>query len=250
VDDRAVTQGCACSLAQYGHLTASCTAGVACPQALQAEVNGGQFHDAALCNRQQPQPPLAAGGADAPAAGSRRSFASLLALAATRQQQAAPLLAVLLEAGADPTLASTATGAAMQPSMLPLAEAAAAGCLDAVAHLLRWAADQRCSLLRLGWPSAAAGAARRSLRSDSCHEALCLLLDAWEQQQRQQATAQVAPEVAPEACRSIVAALLEAHLQQQTTLGAAVLVSGDRPTTLLLLALPYVPRLCLGPLGK
>ena len=105
VEDRAVTQGCACSLAQYGHLTASCTAGVACPQALQAEVNGGQFHDAALCNRQQPQPPLAAGGADAPAAGSRRSFASLLALAATRQQQAAPLLAVLLEAGADPNAA-------------------------------------------------------------------------------------------------------------------------------------------------
>jgi hypothetical protein len=162
---------------------------------------------------------------DAPAAGSRRSFASLLALAATRQQQAGPLLALLLEAGANPTLASTATGAALQPSTLPLAEAAAAGCLEAVAHLLRWAADQRCSRLQLGWPAAAAAAARRSLRSDSCHEALCLLLDAWEQQQ-QQAVAEVAPGVGPEACRAIVAALLEAHLQQQTTLGAAVLVSG------------------------
>ena len=160
-----------------------------------------------------------------------------MALAATRQQQAAPLLALLLEAGADPTLPSPATGAAAQPSLLPLPEAAAAGCMDAVAHLLRWAAERGGSLLQLGWPAATAAAARRSLRSDSCHEAHCLQQDARERQQQLQTAAEVAAAVAPESCRTIVAALLEAHAQQQTTLGAAVLVSGLLLVGLLALAI-------------
>lgn len=141
---------------------------------------------------------------DAPA-----SYASLLGLAASRRALAAPLLDLLLAAGAYPVGGPAADSAATPP----LVEAAAAGGVEGAAHLLRWAAQRRLPLLALGWAEAATAAARRCLASDSHHELLCVLLDAW---QAQRDASQPPQQLLTAAhCRAILSALLAAHMQQQ-----------------------------------
>ncbi len=181
-------------------------------QAMPPELNGGRYRDASLPGR-APQPAQQAGGtaSDRPS-----SYASLLGLAASRRTHAAPLLDALLAAGACPAGDQAALGAAA----LPLAEAATAGGVQGAAHLLDWAARHRLPLLRLGWAEAAAAAARRCLASDSHHELLCLLLDAWQAQR----DASERPLAAAQ-CRAILSALLAAHTERQAPRLAAAQAS-------------------------
>ncbi|EFN54559.1 hypothetical protein CHLNCDRAFT_135356 [Chlorella variabilis] len=127
-------------------------------------------------------------------------------------------LTLLLEAGADPSLAHPKTG------LTPAAEACSIGALEEAALLIQLTAapEGPWSLDQLGWAQALAEAAGNYFWNHATYPDAALepLLEAWRQQP---APPPAAPP--PAACRAVVAALL-AHPVLQLAEGATTLQAG------------------------